>query len=290
MCELILQAYVGLGMGDGTEFDDEDVDDAEGLLENADARPLMYATLADARGQAATGPPDAIWDLVDEIFNPDLVRSHVITMHLYVEYWLDKLLNALQLEKHWRFSRKVKQLDQAGALDPVTHHNIVLLNDIRNCYAHTRDLKKAAAAVGPMLALLKRDPSFEATDRDPLRVICFQTMFALDATLSSGGKPPRLEPYPHEKVRAKLLEDGELHWQQCELLDARERGYIVDYTLRCPLCIEGKIEREKDNTPGFKESTIWGCKRCGLGGDSTTLLLKTAKPEYREPKSPANAR
>ena len=51
--------------------------------------------------------------------------------------------------------------------------------------------------------------------------------------------------------------------------------------MRCPLCESGTIVRYKDDTTGFKESSMSPCATCGLTGDGSHLKLDTAKPEYR---------
>jgi ribosomal protein L37AE/L43A len=106
-------------------------------------------------------------------------------------------------------------------------------------------------------------------------------MMLLEATFANGGKSPRLSDFPHNKVRDKLLKEGQLHWQECEILDKEERGYISKYKLRCPLCHDGIIEREKDSTPGFKESDIWPCNICNLSGSGTYLDLESANSKYK---------
>ncbi|WP_414624918.1 hypothetical protein [Calothrix sp. CCY 0018] len=59
----------------------------------------------------------------------------------------------------------------------------------------------------------------------------------------------------------------------------------MDWTLRCPLCVQGSIKREKDSTPGFKESSMWSCGVCGLSGDGVYVELNTAKPQFRDQSS-----
>lgn len=58
-------------------------------MSEEESRPVMFAMLADSRNSKYATPKDGIYDrLLDEIFDPNPLRSHVITLHLYVEYWL----------------------------------------------------------------------------------------------------------------------------------------------------------------------------------------------------------
>ena len=264
-------------MGDGTEFDDDgDLVEAE----EEDSRPIMYALRGDARKHPIGGPPDKIWDFVEEVFDPNPLRSHVITLHLYVEYWLNKLLEVHGIDDDLTFAKKTQSLHEAGALEELTYGNIVTINRLRNLYAHELDLAKVKVKVQELLGQLKVDKNFDSTDKDVFRTVCFQTMFTLDSTVSNAGQPPGLEPYPHEAVRQQLLQEGELFWQQCEVLEADKRGFVETFKLRCPLCGKGTIRRERDTTPGFRDSMMWPCETCGLDGDGSTLHLKTARAEF----------
>lgn len=247
-------------------------------------RPVMFAMLADPRQSKFALPKDGIHErLIDEIFDPNPLRSHVITLHLYVEYWLDRILTTLKNPdvNQMTFHKKASYLKDKGVLDADLFANILAINRLRNVYAHELDLEKANKKVADILLGLKIDPYFISTDSDRFRSVCVQTMMLLESTLANGCKPPRLQAFPHEEARNKLLGTGQLFWQECEIIGKEERGYITTYQLLCPLCLEGSIEREKDNTPGFKESTMWLCKVCGLSGDGSTLKLETANQEYR---------
>ncbi len=249
-----------------------------------ESKPVMFAMLSDSRNSKVAAPNDSIYDrLLDDIFEPNPLRSHVITLHLYVEYWLDKILNCIGISKidKFTFNEKIDCLHKKDAIEEELFNNIVAINRIRNVYAHELDLGKANCKVLSLLKKMKVDPYFISTDDDHFRSICLQSMMLLEATFANGGKSPRLSDFPHDKVKGQLLKDGRLYWQECEILQKEERGYISKYKLRCPLCHDGIIEREKDSTPGFKESDIWPCSICGLSGSGTYLELETANSKYK---------
>ena len=250
-----------------------------------DNKPVLFAMLADSRRSEYVIPEVAIYDkLLEEIFEPNPLRSHVITLHLYVEYWLDKILSAIGASNIDRmtFNRKINFLNDKGIIEEDLFNNIVSINRLRNVYAHELDLEKANEKVMSLLRKMKIDPYFETTDSDIFRSVCLQSMMLLEATFANGCKSPRLEDFPYEKVKEKLLKEGRLFWQECEITDKKVQGYIHQYQLRCPLCKEGVIEREKDKTPGFKESFMGSCNVCGLSGNGSTLELNTVSNEYLE--------
>lgn len=254
-------------------------------MSDEETKPVMFAMLADSRGSRFAISKDPIHDrLLDEIFDPDPLRSHVITLHLYIEYWLDKILNGLGITNidRMNFNKKINCLNEKGAIENDLYQNIVAINRLRNIYAHELDLEKATKKVIGLLNDMKVDPYFVSTDADHFRSICLQSMMLLEAIFANGCKSPRLADFPCEEVKNKLLASGQLHWQECEILEKKESGYIEKYKLRCPLCREGIIEREKDNTPGFKESDIWPCNVCGISGSGTTLDLRTANSDCVE--------
>lgn len=247
-------------------------------------KPVIFAMLSDPRDSKFAPPKDGIYDrLLDEIFDPNPLRSHVITLHLYVEYWLDKILKCIGISniEKLTFNKKINCLNNNGAIKENLFNNVVSINKLRNVYAHELDLEKANSKVLGLLKEMKVDPYFISTDKDRFRSICLQSMMLLEAAFENEGKSPRLSEFPHEKVKEKLLKDGSVHWQECEIMSKTECGYISKYKLRCPLCQKGVIEREKDNTPGFKESDILPCNVCDLSGSGTRLKLETANSKYK---------
>jgi hypothetical protein len=245
-------------------------------------RPVVFGWLRDLSRSAREFAPDAIYEkLLHEVFEaPDPTRSHVITLHLYVEYWLNRIVKLRGISAR-TFHDKVKRLHGAGALEPGLAKNLDSINKLRNIYAHELDLAAANERVFALIKKLELDPYFHSTDPDPLRTVCMQTMFLLEATFHNGGKPPKLPEFPRAEAKRRLEGDGELHWQSCELLSLKQVGYVEKYTLRCPMCGAGTIVRERDATPGFKDATMSQCQTCGLTGDGYRLFLRTAEA-YKE--------
>lgn len=213
-------------------------------------------------------------------------RSKIITLHLYVEYWLNKLIKKkVSLEQKnidkYSFYEKTDKLWRLGVLDQPTYENLLKINELRNIYAHELELEKVEVKIQTKLNEVKIDPCFITSDGDCFRSICVQTMFLLDATYNNNCSPIKIG-YPTEEIKQRLLKDGKVHWQKCEILSREEiRSYEEKYKLICPLCRTGTITRWKDNTPGFKDSLFDSCTVCGLTGDGSYLFLETAKDEYK---------
>jgi hypothetical protein len=242
-----------------------------------DSRPVMLGWLADPSRVQRQFAPDAIYQrLFDEVFdNPDATRSHVITLHLYVEYWLNRILEKLGLSTNKTFHKKLEILNQHQVLEPPLAKNLTSINRLRNIYAHELDLSAATTRVITLIDELELDPYFRSTDPDPLRTVCIQVMFLLEATFHNDCKPPKLPQFPAAEARDALIKTGKLHWQKCEILSFRQAGYVEYYELRCPHCQKGTIDRERDGTPGFKDSFMSACQECGLTGDGYVLDYST---------------
>ena len=242
-------------------------------------RPVIIAWLNDPSRVMHQYASDAIFEqLYDEVFDPNPARSHVITLHLYVEHWLDRLFKKLGTKRPWSFSKKLDALFVKGVFEPQLYENLKVINQLRNIYAHQLDLAKAHKKVVRALESIQLDPYFMTTDPDKLRAVCVQTMFLLEATYNNECKPPKLPAFPTEAAKQRLIADGRLFWQECEILKKKQPGeHLLTWILRCPLCKTGLIKREKDNTPGFRESNFHPCDSCGLDGDGSYLSLQTAK-------------
>lgn len=243
---------------------------------------VWYGASADPRRPDSGKPQDPKFvSLVDGLFEPNPLRSHVITLHLYVEHWLDKLMEGVgDSVAGQTFFKKTQILEAKGAIEGDLLHNIRLINKIRNIFAHELDLEAAEIKVREMFLKLRQDPYFSSSDMDPLRAACVQTIFALEATFANECKSLERNEFPHESVRARLLDRGSLFWQECELLNKEVRGTELIYTLRCPLCFDGRIEREKETLVGHKSSYIFPCTNCHLTGDGSSLDLSTVDSEY----------
>lgn len=243
-------------------------------------RPIYFAwSKHPSKGKYV---PDSIYErLSEEILNPNITRSQVITLHLYIEYWLDKCLEKLHIEKSkLMFYRKLSKLNERDVFESSLYKNLLVVNQLRNIYAHELDLSKAEEKVKTKISELEADLSFTTSDTDRFRSVCVQTMFLLEATYHNGCKPPERSSFPTSATRENLIEKGYLHWNDCELISRFGGGYVVESTLRCPLCNQGSIKRERDSTPGFKESSWQPCEVCGLSGDRVHVDLSTANPEF----------
>jgi predicted RNA-binding Zn-ribbon protein involved in translation (DUF1610 family) len=253
-------------------------------MDEQEPRPVFFARRPDFRRATERHARDAIFErLWAEIKEPDFLRSVVITLHLYVEYWLVKLLECHRIAERAvpTFHRKATRLRDLGALSPENFGNIDRINKIRNIYAHELDLERAEPRVRQLLEEMWLDPYFLSNDPDGLRAISIQTMYLLEAAWNNGGRPPDIE-YPASEMRAKLIREGLLHWGECLSLSVEELNqYERRWTLLCPLCGEGNIIRYKDDTPGFRESNMGRCTKCRLTGDGSNLQLETADSAFR---------
>jgi hypothetical protein len=248
------------------------------MFNEKDNRPIISFWLQNPSRNWKDFAPGAIHErLFDEVFdNPDPSRSHVITLHLYVEYWLDRLLRKKGLSQSCTFHKKIETLRNQGVLEDALAVNLDAINKLRNIYAHELDLLAANMRAQDLINQLVIDPCFHSTDPDRLRLICIQVMFLLEATYHNDCKPPKIQ-FPHDEVKTHLVADGKLHWQQCEILTREDYDHIQQFVLRCPYCQIGTIMREKDGTPGFKDSFMTACQNCGLTGNGSELDLNTIR-------------
>lgn len=219
--------------------------------------------------------------LANEINNPDPLRSKILTLHLYIEHWLDRIIekeknkgkNFGNVSKFWL---KNKVLHDSKIIGGRLYSNINIINEIRNIYAHTLELEKVQDRIHERLSQLKFSPDFDTSSKDILESITIQSMFELEETyLRSFGE---VDEYNDEEIKNKLVKEGKLFWQYCDIVSKHfEPGNEEVYELRCPYCLEGKIVRISDRTPGFKSSFFIPCNKCGLTGEGSTLILETIK-------------
>lgn len=244
-------------------------------------KPIIIAWLSSPGAtQTSDVATEGVYSqLSEEIFEPDFERSKVITLHLYVEHWLDKIYDKISVSSPDTFLKKVDVLNAKGTFDKSLYENLLVINKLRNIYAHELDLGKAHSQVSALIAKMTLDPYFVCNDRDHFRLVCIQTMFLLENTLNNNGRPPEMI-FPADAIREKLKIEGKLHWQDCELISKSQKSrYVHQLVLKCPFCSKGTITREKDDTPGFRESDMTTCENCGLTGDGSYLILKTVKTD-----------
>jgi predicted RNA-binding Zn-ribbon protein involved in translation (DUF1610 family) len=250
--------------------------------------PVFYGKLTNFR-KNKSGQLDSYINerLLSELSDIQEQRNKIITLHLFIEYWLNRILEKIfddtKITKYHRnFMNKLHELNNLKVLDEILFSNISTINKIRNKYAHELEIEKIQDQIDEMIRSLKIRPDYETTDNDKFRYIVVQTMMDLEEICNKAAKikSPIIDDsddLSDDDIKSQLISEGKLFWQSCEILGTEKMGYITKYTLKCPYCIEGKIIREKDDTPGYKESEFWACDNCGLDGDSNHLIYETIK-------------
>lgn len=255
--------------------------------------PVFFSKLANLRRKeknVSVRIESTINDrLFSEIGDIKEQRNKIITLHLFIEYWLNKILEKIfdneNITKNYNnFYGKLNELNNLGVLDKTLFFNINSINKIRNKYAHELEIEKIQTQINELINSLIIRPDYETNDADKFRYIVVQTMMDLEEIYHRAEKiklPILFElesdNLTDEKFRKQLIDEGSLYWQYCKILDTEKIGYITRYVLKCPYCLVGKIIRERDDTPGFKESEICPCDNCGLHGESTELKYETIK-------------
>ena len=242
----------------------------------------FYGMLGNLRKKTKVKEQDMLFKkLADQINDPNPLRSKVLTLHLLIEYWLDKILEELGISNLDRltFYNKNEEIHNRHITEDLIYNNIKIINKIRNIYAHEIDIAKLEPEIDKLLQEINFSKNFEATSKiDRFLAISIQTMFQVEEKYYEVKFPEETGELSDEEIRQKLIKEGKLFWQYCTLIDVRKRPhYVTEYILKCPYCLKGEIIRSKDNTPGFKESDIYPCQNCGLGGDGSTLDIKTVK-------------
>lgn len=210
-----------------------------------------------------------------EVFNPKDSRTHVLTFHLYVEFWMDKLLAKLGISKSKSFFEKFKILKDNNVFENNLAQNIHILNRLRNLFCHELDLEKVENKVTELISSMYEDPYIRIEDDFYLRKICAQTLILLEATYNNECRPPKLDIFPHEEIKNDLLNNKKISWSDCEIISMHDEGRnITRWDITCPNCNKEIVSRYKDNTVGAKESWASKCKACGLEGDGSYFHLK----------------
>lgn len=255
------------------------------MTEDDQHKPVYFGKIANLRKKSKRrdySEKDKIYRrLADEINEPDPLRSKVLTLHLYIEYWLD---NIIEKEKNkgkdfsnvGTFHQKNESLHNLKIIDDHLYSNIEKINKIRNIYAHTLELEKVQDKVHEYLSQIKFSPDFDTSSQDILESIVIQSMFELEEIyLSISGDA---DEYTDEDIRDKLIKEGEIFWQYCKIINKHaEPGNEEVYELKCPYCFEGKIIKIDDRTPGFKSSFFIPCDKCGLTGEGSNIIFRTIK-------------
>ncbi len=245
--------------------------------------PEYFGMLGNLRKISKIKDEDKFYkELTNQINDPNPLRSKVLTLHLLVEYWLNKILEELGYSKSriddLTFHKKNEELHDNKILDDLIYENVKIINRIRNVYAHEIDLDKLEPKINDLLNGIKFSLDFETSSDDRFLAIAVQTMFQLEEKYYDIKYADKIKVLTDEEVKQKLVKEGRLFWQYCDLLD-KKQGFLneTEYVLKCPYCFKGKISRFHDDTPGFKESYFIPCNNCKLSGDGSTLLLETIK-------------
>lgn len=95
--------------------------------------------------------------IMNTILESDSIENTVLKSHLYIEYWIDKLLLSklhkphILLSKVWQFSLKIDLLESLGYLDyPLILAQLRALNNLRNELSHqifVKDIDKKISII-----------------------------------------------------------------------------------------------------------------------------------------------
>jgi hypothetical protein len=118
-------------------------------------------------------------------------RGKIITLHLYIQDWLDAVLKkytgAPEIKGRLKFWQKAELVYAVDLIDDITLHNIIKINELRNLFGHVRkpdEHKKLR-----LISELKAKPNFESKGFTRLEEICIQTMLELYEVYEKLDKP-----------------------------------------------------------------------------------------------------
>lgn len=217
--------------------------------------------------------------LIEEIDSIEEKRNKIITLHLYIEKAMDRIIDLL-LGKKIGFYKKIEFLETKGIIDSNQSYNLKIINNLRNDYAHILEIELIESKYFQMVEKLKLSGYVSANPHhDRFQLIVHQVLFELEYIYNKErakkGAGKIESGLTDAEIKAKLEKEGRLFWQLCKVLDYEKEGYDERYTLQCPYCNKGELIRMIDATPGFKESFFIGCTNCGLEGDGSTLKIET---------------
>lgn len=221
--------------------------------------------------------------LFEEVDSIREIRNKIITLHLYIEKAMDRILNLVfGKRKQMRFYKKIEFLKKGAFIDNNQEYNLKAINELRNDYAHTLEIELIESKYFQLVEDLKLSGYISGNSHhDKFQLVTHQILFELNDVYNrervKRGEGKIEKGLTDEDVKRKLEEEGQLFWQFCKILKHKKEGYDETYWLQCPYCNKGEIVKEDDRTPGFKESRFIECNRCGLGGDGTTLKIETIK-------------
>jgi predicted RNA-binding Zn-ribbon protein involved in translation (DUF1610 family) len=207
-------------------------------------------------------------------------RDKIITLHLYLDKSMSRIISLLNPSfKKWKFFKKVEYLENNGLIELDQIYNLKEINKLRNKYAHLLEIEKIEFEYQLMVEKLKLSGKvFANPHHDKFQLVIYQLLFELNSIYDNErvkrGEGTIQKGMNDEEIKNKLVQEGTLFWQFCKIINYEKEGYTERYELLCPFCGKGKIIRERDGTPGFKDSFFVKCDNCGLDGDGSTLELK----------------
>ena len=260
------------------EFEDEEiVEEVEYIGKSADPRKGKIIINEDKEVR------EDYKRLFKEIDSIKEKRNKIITLHLYIEKAMDRIVSLI-LGKHekMKFYKKIEFLEKRGFIDNNQSYNLKAINKLRNDYAHILEIELIESKYLQLVKDLKLSGHvFANPHHDKFQLIVHQILFELNDIYNrervKKGEGTIEKSLTNTDVKRKLEKEGKLFWQLCKILKYKKEGYDEIYHLQCPYCNKGEIIRERDGTPGFKESFFIGCTNCGLSGDGSTLKIETIK-------------
>ena len=126
----------------------------------------FYGMLGNLRKKTKVKEQDMLFKkLADQINDPNPLRSKVLTLHLLIEYWLDKILEELGISNLDRltFYNKNEEIHNRHITEDLIYNNIKIINKIRNIYAHEIDIAKLEPEIDKLLQEINFSKNFEAT-------------------------------------------------------------------------------------------------------------------------------
>ena len=207
-------------------------------------------------------------------------RNKIITLHLYIERAIDRIINLVLGKKISSFYGKIEFLKSQKIINGDQFYNLDIINDLRRDYAHILKIEEIEPKYFQLVENLRLSGYIYANPHyDKFQLIVHQILFELkdiyDKENAKKGHGEIKKGLTDKEIKEGLEKDGKLFWQYCKILKYNKEGYEETYVLQCPYCNKGEIVRIRDGTPGFKESFFVKCSNCGLDGDGSYLNIKS---------------
>lgn len=122
-------------------------------------------------------------ELVDDIQTTD-ERGKILILHLYIEEWLEEILKKYvkksEIKRKLTFWQKAKLVHAVDLIDDLTAHNILLINQFRNLFAHNRRPNEEKKV--EIISQFEFRPNSVSKGLSLIEEVCIQTMFDLNET------------------------------------------------------------------------------------------------------------